>query len=176
MFATRITEFATYHNRVRYLYLYLYLVGAFTRHNFRRKPCWRTPIRTKQLSTVAILLYRFLSCCDVMSREWEDKRTCPLYIAFCSGLGRQHTSMVSRNVFPVVSALQTIVYSLKPTDETIRCYFPCSSGFSAFLVLASLLCTIYRFRETSVLFSQLSDATVGLIVPFLACFSWDAVL
>ena len=27
--------------------------------------------------------------------------------------------MVSRNVFPVVSALQTIVYSLKPTDETI---------------------------------------------------------
>ena len=28
-----------------------------------------------------------------MSREWEDKHTCPLYIAFffCSGLGRRHT-------------------------------------------------------------------------------------
>ena len=26
-----------------------------------------------------------------MSRESEDKHTCPLYIAFCSGLGRQHT-------------------------------------------------------------------------------------
>ena len=26
-----------------------------------------------------------------MLREWEDKHTCPLYIAFCSGLGRQHT-------------------------------------------------------------------------------------
>ena len=24
-------------------------------------------------------------------REWEDKRLCPLYIAFCGGLGRQHT-------------------------------------------------------------------------------------
>ena len=27
----------------------------------------------------------------VMSREWEDKHACPLYIAFGSGLGRQHT-------------------------------------------------------------------------------------
>ena len=26
-----------------------------------------------------------------MSREWENKHTCPLYIDFCSGLGRQHT-------------------------------------------------------------------------------------
>ena len=26
----------------------------------------------------------------VMSRESEDKHTCPLYIAFCSELGRQH--------------------------------------------------------------------------------------
>ena len=26
-----------------------------------------------------------------MLREWEDKHTCPLYIAFCSGLGCQRT-------------------------------------------------------------------------------------
>ena len=24
-------------------------------------------------------------------RDWKDKHTCPLYIAFCSGLGHQHT-------------------------------------------------------------------------------------
>ena len=26
-----------------------------------------------------------------MSQEWEKKHTCPLYITFCSGLGRQRT-------------------------------------------------------------------------------------
>ena len=42
--------------------------------------CWRVPKRTKQLSTVAILLYRFFT-----------------------------VMLVSRNVFHVVSALQSIV-------------------------------------------------------------------
>ena len=42
--------------------------------------CWWAPTRAKQLSTVAILLYRFLSC------------------------------LVSQNVFHVVSALQSVVY------------------------------------------------------------------
>ena len=29
--------------------------------------------------------------CKCKCRDWEDKHTCPLYIAFCSGLGHQHT-------------------------------------------------------------------------------------
>ena len=37
------------------------LAVALALHIFATQ-CWRVPIRTKQLSTVAILLYRFLSC------------------------------------------------------------------------------------------------------------------
>ena len=29
--------------------------------------------------------------CKCKCRDWEDKHTCLLYIAFCSGLGHQHT-------------------------------------------------------------------------------------
>ena len=29
--------------------------------------------------------------CKCKCHDWEDKHTCPLYIAFCSGLGHQHT-------------------------------------------------------------------------------------
>ena len=37
--------------------------------------------------------------CKCKCRDWEDKHTCPLYIAFCSGLGHRHTKGADGNQF-----------------------------------------------------------------------------
>ena len=55
-----------------------------------------------------------------MSREWEDKHTCPLYIVFCSGLGRQHTKGADGNRYQSIyepKALSQPVMSEDVSDE-----------------------------------------------------------
>ena len=53
-----------------------------------------------------------------MSREWEDKHTCPLYIACCSGLGRQHTKGADGNRYQSIYKPQPLKSIYKPTEPS----------------------------------------------------------
>ena len=46
---------------------------------------------------------RFLAIFDYFfCRNWKDKHTCPLYIAFCSGLGHRHTKGADGSHYQVI--------------------------------------------------------------------------
>ena len=55
-----------------------------------------------------------------MSRESEDKHTCPLYIAFCSGLGRQHTKGADGSRYQAIYEPTAIEYLDKALNIIIQ--------------------------------------------------------
>ena len=53
-------------------------------HGFPKREVLQTLI-------LGVFTDKMLHKCKCKCRDWEDKHTCPLYIAFCSRLGHQHT-------------------------------------------------------------------------------------
>ena len=68
-----------------------------------------------EISTSSLITFWFCKCkCKCKCRDWEDKHTCPLNIAFCSGLGHQHTKGADGSVLLEVKSKNINNFTYRP--------------------------------------------------------------